>query len=398
MKILHVIQAWSLSFGGTSTVIHGLTKAQSEGGLEVHVITTNLDTPSGELLDVPVNRPIETNGANVRFFPISNGALLYSGGIRSFLKHHCRDFDLIHVHGLYRFPMTYAAFQARKQRVPYVITPHGALDPYLYQRSTKGSVLLKRIYEWLFEMRSLHRASAIHYTAEEERQRAAFLNIQAPSFVVPNGLDWEMFRTLPPRGNFRKRLGLSKEPMLLFVGRIHFVKGLDILVDAFARVRKILPNAKLVIVGPDNDGYGREVQERVHRLDLQGEVIFTGALSGHELLQAYVDADVFVLTSYTENFGMTVVEAMACRTPVVISDQVNIYREVQSSGAGFVTQCDAGEVAAAIGKILTVSQEERLRMGESGRMFVEEQFTWPVVVQRLSEEYERVTQGAKSCA
>ena len=149
--------------------------------------------------------------------------------------------------------------------------------------------------------------------------------------MIPNGIDWERFRTLPPRGALRARWGLHDEPVVLFLGRIHFKKGLDLLIPAFDRCDAGCRMAQLVIAGPENDDYGQKVRGWVRERGLDASVHFVGLLSGPDVVQAYVDADVFALPSYTENFGMTVAESMACALPVVISDQVNIHAEVAAS-------------------------------------------------------------------
>ena len=387
LKILHVIQSLARNFGGPSTVLLNLVKAQTAAGMCVDVLSTNVDAPQG-VLPVPVNRFIEQDGVRFRYSSVQFRPMLFSKDIKTHLDRHVAEYDLVHIHGLYRFPPTYAAYQARKQGVPYIIRPHGALDPYLYDKSSR-SVRLKRLYERWFDLPNLHGAGAIHYTAEEERERVAFLKLRALSFVVPNGLDWEQYQVLPPRGALRTRWGLGEAPLVLFLGRLHFKKGLDILIPAFDALRKAIPDAQLVIVGPENDDYGEKVRGWVRDRGLQTAVHFVGSLHGADVVQAYVDADVFALPSYTENFGMTVAEAMACALPVVISDQVNIHAEVAQAGAGLVTRCDAGEVADALLELLR-DGERRRSMGEAGRRLVQERYTWPAIVAALAHEYEAV--------
>ncbi len=207
--------------------------------------------------------------------------------------------------------------------------------------------------------------------------------------MVPNGIDWERYRTLPPRGALRTRWGLHDEPVVLFLGRLHFKKGLDLLIPAFDALRRELPDAQLVIAGPENDDYGAKVRGWVRERGLDQAVHFVGMLTGDDVVQAYVDADVFALPSYTENFGMTVAEAMACGLPVVISDQVNIHAEVAHAGAGVVTRCDAAEVANALHTLLG-DVERRRTMGQAGRRLVQQRYTWPLVVEALTREYEAV--------
>ncbi len=389
MRVLHVVQAWSMTFGGVQAVGRALVRAQAQAGLEVEIATTNIDTPRGGVLDVPLKHPVEWQSAKIHYFPVQCVSLLFSMQLRKYLSMHCTEFDLIHIHGLYRFPPTYAAYVARKQGVPYIICPHGSLDPYLYKRSTRGSVLLKRVYERLFDLPNLNHASAIHFTAEEERESASFLGLSAPSFVIPNGIDWESYKKLPERGVFRTRHGMGNGSLVLFLGRVHFTKGLDLLIPAFARVLKRHPDAHLAIVGPDNDGYGAKVRGWVTDHGLNEWVHFVDQLHDADVTQAYVDADVFVLPSYTENFGMTVVEAMACKLPVVISDQVNIHNEVTESGGGLVTHCDVDELAKGIAGLLG-DADKRRSMGESGRTFVRQQYSLDRIVARLTKEYEFV--------
>ncbi len=388
MKILHVLETLSPHYGGPVSVLLALAAAQQRAGHRVTIATTNADHPHG-IYHASGWDTLADGAVPVYYAPVGFESMRVSWVLATYLRRKLSNFELVHIHGLYRFPPTYTAWQARKQGVPYVMTPHGALDPYLYERSSTGRLGFKRLYERWFDLPNLHAADAIHYTADEERERAAFLELRARSFVVPNGVDWDRYRELPARGAFRARWGLDEAPMVLFLGRLHFKKGLDLLIPAFEALRRRVPDAQLVIAGPENDAYGEQVRGWVRERALDAAVRFVGPLHGADVVQAYVDADVFALPSYTENFGMTVVEALACRLPVVISDQVNIHAEVSGAGAGLVTRCDAGEVAQAL-ETLLADADRRSAMGEAGRRLVQARFTWPAIVEALTAEYERV--------
>jgi glycosyltransferase involved in cell wall biosynthesis len=321
-------------------------------------------------------------------FAVDFSPLLYSRSMARWLRDAITRFDVVHIHGVYRFPMTCAARCAHIRAVPYIVGPHGSLDPYLFRQSST-SVFLKRLYERWFALPMLNAAGAIHYTSEDERKRASFLRLRAPSFVVPNGIDWDRFEQLPRRGAFRAGLGIGAAPLALFLGRVNFKKGLDLLVPAFAQLRRLHPDAHLAIVGPDNEGYGARVRQWVRDCGLEQWVHLVDRLDGPEVVQAYVDADVFVLSSYTENFGMTVVEAMACGTPVVISDQVNIHREVRDASAGLVTRCDIDEIAEAMAALLS-DEARRQAMGAAGRCAARDLYSWAPIVRQLTAEYEAV--------
>lgn len=386
VRVLHVQETLSPRFGGPAEVVPRLAQAQQAAGHEVEVLTTNADYPDGVYQEKGWGT-LKGGTVRVMYGAVQFRPLCVSLGLAAYLRRTIETFHIVHVHGLYRFPPTYAAATARRAGVPYVITPHGALDPYLYDKSSR-SVWLKRLYERWLDLPNLHAAGAIHYTAEEERKRASFLKLRAPSFVVPVGIDWERYRALPPRGALRARWQLGEMPIVLFLGRVHFKKGLDLLIPAFDAVRRSVPKAHLVIAGAENDDYGQQVRQWIRERGLEPLVRFVGHLHREDVIQAYVDSDVFVLPSYTENFGMTVIESMACGLPVVISDQVNIHADVAASGGGLVTSCNVGDIAQALIGLLSAT-ETRRQMGAAGRR-VAQTYSWPAIVERLTEEYEAV--------
>ncbi len=273
--------------------------------------------------------------------------------------------------------------------VPYLIRPHGSLNPLLYKQS-HYSLALKRLYERLFEFPNLNNASAIHYTSNAELNSALFLGINSTPVVISNGIDWPPYHHLPENGAFRKQLNLDKNaPLILFLGRINFVKGLDLLIPALARIARSIPDVHLSVVGPDNDDYGRNVKKWCQNQQVENNVSFEGYVSPDIARQAYVDADVFVLPSYTENFGMTVVEAMACGCPVVISDRVNIWRDVHDAGAGLVVGLNSDQLAEAIVKLLK-DKDAATAMGQRGRHTAKKKYAWPNIVGQLTGVYQEL--------
>ena len=235
MKILHVISTLSPRYGGPTTVLRSLSAAQVRRGHEVTICTTNLDYPDG-ILDVPTDRAVTENGVVVWYHRLDFRPMHVSWALARWLLQHITEYDVVHVHGLYRFPTTFAAAVARRRRVPYLICPHGSLDPFLYRRS-RYSLPLKRLYERLFDLPNLNHAGAIQYTSDAEAERAAFLGLRAPWVVVPDGIAWTDFAEPPKPGGFRQRTGINaEEPLILFLGRLNFKKGLDLLVPAFAAV------------------------------------------------------------------------------------------------------------------------------------------------------------------
>lgn len=388
MKILHVISTLAPTSGGPTAVVLSLASAQAECGNAVSICTTDRGNPSREILLVDDVRRLLPSDVSLHIFPVNLTSILYSGSMKTWLRKHITEFDIVHIHGLYRFPPTYAAREAYRHGVPHLIRTHGNLDPFLYRQSSR-SVLLKRVYEHIFDLPNMNHAGAIHYTTEEERERTSFLRLRAPAVVVPNGIDWAVFSDLPQRGGFRSTYALGDCPLVLFLGRLHFVKGLDLLVRAFEMVHRAMPRAILAIVGPENDGFGTQVRRWVAQAGLNDSIKFVEPLAGPEVIQCYVDSDVFVLPSYTENFGTSVVEAMACGVPVVISDQVKIHPVVTVTKSGIVTRCDSKEIGDALLKLLR-EPDLRRSLGRAGRETAKSRFSWEVIVGTLSNEYRNI--------
>lgn len=347
--------------------------------------TTNGDYPSG-IYREPGWGTLADSAVPVYYGSVQFAPLKVSAGIAGYLREAIPDFDIVHLHGLHRFPTTIAGYLSRHYGVPYVIRPFGSLNPHLYNQSTTGQHRLKRLHHRWFDVPNLQAASAVHYGSADERERASFLGLQSPSFIVPNGMEWTRFATLPERGELRARLGIGDAPVVLFVGRIHATKGLDLLIPAFDAVRRVEPDAQLVIAGPTNDSHAQEVLSWIADRGLDSAVHVVGQLDGPDVLRAYVDADVFALPSYAESFGMAVVEAMACALPVVVSDQVGIHNEVSSAAAGVTTRCDVDDVATALSALLR-DPDRRQAMGRAGRQLVQDRYSWPAIVDALTEEY-----------
>jgi glycosyltransferase involved in cell wall biosynthesis len=294
------------------------------------------------------------------------------------------DADIVHIHGLWEEPQHVAAGTARRLDVPYVFTPHGMLDPW----SLRQSKWVKRLYMLLRLRKDLNRAAAIHYTTPIERNLAGVLNLKPPAIVEPNGLDMSEFNDLPPRGRFRAPFSIASDrPIVLFLSRIHPKKGLDLLVPAFARGN--LADALLVIAGPDDAGYRGEVERMIADNALTGRVLFTGMLKGAARIEALVDADLFALPSYQENFGIAVAESLACGTPVVISDQVNIHPEITAAGVGGVVPLDADRLAGELHRWMTDTPLRQSAV-ERARPLVRERYDWNQIARRWREHYSRL--------
>jgi glycosyltransferase involved in cell wall biosynthesis len=276
-----------------------------------------------------------------------------------------RESDFVTLHSLYSFPVLAGYLLARLHRKPYGIWPHGVLAPIQRQIS----VLKKYVYHKLFADRILRNASVLFYSAQGEREEAASLGLPAPSVVVPDGFDPGEFAILPERGQFRKRfLNAHAGPLVLFLARVHAKKGVDLLIGAMRRVIAEKPDARLAIVGPpDPASFHKQVQRWLEESGIAAQTVVPGVAGAEMRLQAFADADVYVLPSYAENFGFSVFEAMACGVPVVVSDSLNYAGEIAESGAGLAVPRTTQEFSAAILHLLA-QPDLRRHMGSCGRL------------------------------
>lgn len=363
--------------------------------MDVTICTTNVDGRG--VLDVPLDRPLVENGVSIRFFPCTRFPRPYviSFPLLRALRETIHQFDVVHIYGIYSFSATVAARYCRKYKVPYVLHPHGTLDPYHRRRHS----VRKWIYSRLFERRNLEGAAAILFNSQEELRLAAkapdlvFLtgssHAKPKTVVVPVGVDDAWFREVSREAcdRFRRKYPeLVGRRMVTYIGRLNFKKGLDLLVQGFARVAALHPEAHLVLAGPDNDGYGTRARGWLRQAGVLERATFTGLLSGEDLIAAVQDAEVLALSSYSENFGQVVAEAMAAGTPVIISDRVNIWPEVQRAGAGLVVRCNVEETADALRTVLD-NPALAHEMGRRGRQLAQEKLRWSVVGEQMLNLY-----------
>jgi len=335
-------------------------------------------------LPVPTDRPVTRDGVEVRYFPIQHPKRwVVSWPLARALKEKIPCVDVVHIHTLYMFHTLVAASCCEKRGIPYVLRPHGSLNPNIYNRHR----LRKRIAELLFQDRITRCASAIHFITEEEKTLAEQYIHGAPGYVVPIGLNVEEYAPKPSCEILFSRFpDLKGKNIVLFIGRINYVKGLDILARAFAFVARKRKDVHLLLAGPDDDGYGEKVREWLKKEGVLEKTTFTGMLLGDEKLEAFYGSSVFVLPSYSENFGISVLEAMACGLPVIVSDKVNLWPEIVEAKAGEVAPCDAEEFSRRILGVLDDEGSAR-EMGVNGAALVRERYSWPEVAARMIEMY-----------
>ena len=391
MRILHVIGDLAPESGGPAKACVEMARALALRGHGVTIATTDY-APSGGRARPRIaperGLSLEVHAAG---FP---RAWLASWPLKRALPRLVREADLVHIHSLYLFHSWAAGTLCRRLGVPYIVRPHGTLDPYIHRRHRWR----KRVMELWFQDRVLRDAAAIHYTSLEERRLAEPYAQGAPGAVIPLGLDLADYAELPPAGSFRARYPeIGERQILLFLSRLNFKKGLDVLVEAARRSLAAGVDAHLVVAGPDG-GMEAATRRWVASAGLESRTTFTGMLIGRDKLAAFRDAALFLLPSSSENFGIAVVEAMACGTPVIVSDRVNIWREIVEDGAGLAVPPHAEPFAAAAIRLLADAPARRA-MGEAGRKAVARRYDWATIAAELERLYARLApSGAEAAA
>ncbi len=385
MRVLHVIPSVSPKRGGPSLAVLAMVRALRTEGIDAEIATTNDD--GDRVLEVPLAGLTTHAGVPVRFFarfspplrPVREFA--YSRSLSRWLAEAVTGYDLLHVHAVFSFASTCAMRLARQRRVSYLNRPLGQLCAW----SLRQRALKKRLYLALAERANLRGAAALHFTTEQEQTEAATLGLGTRNFVAPHGI--EVPARLPDaRARLRERLGVPTESkIVLFLSRLHPKKGLEVLIPALARVAD--PHLLFVLAGgAESPAFDAQVERWLAESGLAARTRRVGFASGEWKQTLLQGADVFALTSHSENFGIAVVEAMAAGLPVVVTPGVALAEDVARFGTGLVPTLDTDAVAAALAELLA-DTGRREALGRSGQRLVHERFTWPVAARRITDQY-----------
>lgn len=382
VRVLHVCASLAVEWGGPPAVVVSLSNALGRKGVRCSVFST--DFPVG-------GHVIPTDSLDVSRVPVAPLARwwpAYSPSLGQALKKAARDVDIIHIHELWHYPH-YAAYRAaRFLNVPYVISVHGALEPWaLRYKSVK-----KRLYMSLVQRNCLKNAAALHAMTCAELTQIRSQGLENLIKVIPNGVDVDDYRILPEsRAAEIHYPNLAGKQVILFLGRIHRKKGLDLLAKAFGAIARDRADLHLVIAGPDETGYKADVESLLYEEGVLDKVTFTGMIRGNDKLAMLARADIFVLSSYSEGFSMSLLEALACGLPLVVTHECN-FPEVAEAGAGITIRPDVTELRDALSGLLDDAML-RKRMGEAARQLVADSFTWDSVAGKMVDLYDQVLSG-----
>lgn len=389
MKILHVVPSYvpAYRYGGPIKATHELCRALVKKGIEIMVYTTNADWEKN--LDVPLNEQIDIEGVKVTYFPLGFPRFYcYSADLAKAVLENIPKFNIVHIHSVFLYPTFITAAFCRKYNVPYIINPCGALDP---DKLKMRSQFKKWVSIKLIEERNIKYASAIHLLSAYEKEKFLSLGLKSKSvIVIPCGIDIQEYTDYStPYSLKTKYPQLKDKKIILFLGRISFKKGLDLLIPAMKKIIAQRKDVFLVIAGADERGYLTKAQALCKLCGVKENTIFTGMLLGEDKLGAFFDSDIFVLPSYGDSFGVAVLEAMAAKLAVVITNRVGLAPDIQEYQAGMVTNCNSDKIAEAALSLLN-NENLRKKMGENGKRLVEERFRWDKLADKMIEIYREI--------
>jgi glycosyltransferase involved in cell wall biosynthesis len=392
MRVLHVLPSVAARVGGPAHATVTLCVGLQQAGVPTTIVGTDMPAAPTARLRGAVRAedlPPGADSLDVRLFPASRPfRLAYSKGLASALWNLTPQHRLVHIHSVWLFPQFAAYRAASSHGTPWVVSLAGAFNPWLRRRGRTR----KRITMWLWQEQMLRDAAAIVCTSDEEARLASDIAPGVPRAILPNPIDWERFQDLPGGSAFRQRFSLNRNaPLVIFTGRLARVKGLELLIDAFAQVLRAVPDAYLVLVGPDDEGLIPELTARAHRRRIQGRCIATGNLNGAELLAALSAADVCVLPSHNENFGVAGIEALAAGRSLVISPGVNIAPELHAASVAVIAEREPFAFAQAIVRCLT-DHAYRRGLEADAREFAR-RYDRAVIAEQAARIYESIVDG-----
>jgi glycosyltransferase involved in cell wall biosynthesis len=384
MKILIVTPAVGPVYGGPSKIVTELAQAVGNIGINVDMVTTNAN--GSTKLDVPLDVWIQEKFYRIKYFTywdISEYKISLS--MTNWLFRHVADYDIVHTCAIFSYPVLPAHWACQWHKIPYIMTPHGMLEPWAM--SYKGGK--KRLYYTLFEKPALQKAKAIQITASPEADGVKSLGIKTPVVFVPNGIHRQDFERLPsPEKFYQEFPDTRNKALILFLGRIDPKKGIDLLAPAFAKVHHQFPQTHLVVAGPDNIGFLPTAESYFAQAGCLDAVTFTGMLAGSLKYAALAAASVYVAPSYSEGFSMSVLEGMASGLPCIITTGCN-FPEASAAQAAHVVKIDADEIADAMIECLSNPQQAK-EMGARARQLIIEKYTWERIADNMTKVYEAI--------
>ena len=374
MKILEVIPFFSPKFGGTVNGVYNLSKELSKRGHEITIVTTDLNY-NENYVDELVKEGVEI----ITFKCIVNFAsFLYSPSMENWLKFNILNFDLVDLHNFRSYQNNLVHKYSKRYDVPYILQAHGSVLPFFEKQK------LKKIYDYVWGNKLLEDAFTVIALTKTESNQYIEMGVPKDKIkIIPNGINPIDDNNLPERGLFRKKYDISNnEDIILYLGRIHNIKGIDLLLKSFCLLSKDIDDLKLVIVGP---GDISKLEKMINEFGIVDKVIFTGPLYGKDKNEVFIDSDLYVLPSIYDMFPNTVLEAFSFSKPVIVTEGCGI-KDIIHETAGYVVKYDKNSLNDAMYTILT-NETLKHSFGENGKQLIEDKFNRKKIIDKIEIIY-----------
>ncbi len=380
MNILFVSASYypAVRYGGPTYTVHSLARMLAKNGNNVVVYTTNAGID--QIFDKSTTQTRVIDGVTVHYFPATIKKIYWSSSMIAALRENVGKFDIVHAQGAFLYPTVAARRAASRLGIPFIYSPRGMFVKALINRK---NFLGKSAWIKCFENANCKSAAFLHATSDAEAQEIKRMGFHPQRIeVIPNGLDIPELESENEAEARRKRLIGHQRPYLIFLGRLSWIKGLDRLIQAMSFVRLL----DLVIAGNDDENYTPKLMNLVRQQGLTDRVAFTGAVYGMDKFALLRGAELFVLPSYSESFGVVLLEALCCGCPVIMTPEVGIARDIEKSRAGVIVRGFPDEIGAAINSLLD-DPDRRMRMSEIGKKVVADLYSWESIASKMQTAY-----------
>lgn len=395
MKILHIVPTFypCLAAGGVVNAAYQLTKKQVQEGNDVSVFTTD---SCNEPMNLKDRYNVDIDGVKTYYFKNLSNFLKnkltidtpYALPLK--LRKEIKNYDIVHIHEHRHSLAIAASHYALKNNIPYVLQAHGSVLPFFQKEK------MKEIFDKLWGFKILHNAAKVFALTDVEKDQYLKMGVEEKNIeIVPLGINLEEYSNLPQRGRFREKYSIkTSEKLLLFIGRIHKIKGLDLLIESFALLNKDIENVKLAIVGPD-DGYLEKLKKLIEKLNINPKsMIITGSLYDEDKKEAIVDCDIFIMPSQYESFTTSGLEAMACGKPIVLTKNNHIHTWVDEK-VGLSCEYEKEDLSNNIKKLLK-NPDMMESYGKNGMKEIKEKYSWDSVEKQVRSIYKEIIENNKN--
>ncbi len=383
LKVLHIIASSEIKAGGTFIAASNLSDALLSFGVSCQIIAQKYSD------DKKIARSTATPVTFVQSTKLLNTG--YSSKLKSTILKLSKDVDIIHAHGVWTCHLLCASSISRIKGIPFIITPHGMLEPWILSRGK----FKKRIAAILYHNDSLRRSTCLHALTINEMHNLRELEIGKPIAVIPNGTDRP--RDLKKVGSSKlsgRFPALNDKKVILFLSRIHPKKGLLNLLEALKRTIENSIDWHLVIAGPDEQGHLKVVHKKILDLCLDSHVTIVGSVADEEKAHLYSISKAFVLPSFSEGFSMSILEAMSYGMPCLYTEQCN-FPKGGEWGAAFIGLPTVDSISDMLAKLFSLTDNERIEMGAKGKLLISKFYTWESVAEKTYDLYMAIIEDSK---